>query len=103
MWMGSDKFSTDKTNYQGYEAYLKTWVYPKIVMGSTEQGFIIKESGGSTSTYYSDYQFINPSADLFARIGGSANDNTKAGIFYFNAYYTMSDEFESAGARLMFL
>lgn len=103
MWTGTDKFSNDKTNYQGYEAYAGTWVCPKSVIGSTEQGFVVKESGGSTSTYYSDHQLINPSNNYFASVGVCVGNAIFAGVFIFFANYNASSSNSDIGARLMFL
>ena len=103
MWAGTDKFSNEKTNYQGYEAFSETGHHPKKIIGNTEQGFVIKERGGSSSTYYSDYQYMSLSSDYFARVGGHADSGPGAGVFYFNAYRSASDSSPDVGARLMFL
>ena len=102
MWIGTDKFSNNKTIYRSYEAYSETG-YPKKIIGNTEQGFVIKERGGSSSTYYSDYQYINPSGSLFTRVGGRAGGGAVAGAFCFSANYSASYSSSSIGARLMFL
>lgn len=103
MWTGTDKFSNDKTNYQGYEAYRRAWLFPKSVIGNTEQGFIVKNGGGSTSTHYGDYQYVNPSNNYFAYVGGNAASGANAGAFCIGANYSASYGDSNFGARLMFL
>lgn len=103
MWTGTDKFSNEKTNYQGYETFSETGYYPKKIIGNTEQGFVIKERGGSTTTHYSDYQYMNPSCNYFALVGGCAGNGAKAGAFYFYANYDASYSYSYFCARLMFL
>lgn len=103
MWVGTDEFSNDKTNYQSYEAYSETGYYPKKVIGNTEQGFVIKERGGSSTTYYSDYQYMNPSINYFARVGGVAGAGAYAGVFCFHVYCSAYESSSGIGARLMFL
>lgn len=103
MWIGTDKFSNDKTNYQGYEAFNETGSCAKKVIGNTEQGFVIKEGGGSTATYYSSYQSVDPSGDAFVVVGGDNSDNNYAGAFCFAAKFTEIRSEQFIGARLMFL
>lgn len=103
MWTGTDKFSNEKTNYQGYEAFSETGYFPKKIIGNTEQGFVIKERGGSTSTHYSDKQHINPSDNCFALVGGSGHDDDVAGAFNLYALCSATTSGSDVGARLMFL
>lgn len=103
MWTGTDKFSNEKTNYQGYEAFSETGCYPKKIIGNTEQGFVIKERGGSTTTHYSGYQYMNPSSNYFACVGGGAGRGADAGAFYFGAGSDASSSSSYVGTRLMFL
>lgn len=103
MWTGTDKFSNEKTNYQGYEAFSETGYFPKKIIGNTEQGFVIKERGGSTSTHYSDKQHINPSDNCFALVGGSGHDDDTAGAFNLYALCSATTSGSDVGARLMFL
>lgn len=104
MWTGTDKFSNEKTNYEGYDAFSLTGDYPKEVIGNTEQGFVIKESGGSSSTYYMSYQFIKPSENYFVRVGlGAGQGAGGSGVFSFFAGLKESYSDSNVGARLMFL
>lgn len=100
MWTGTDKFSNEKTNYKEYKAYETTWAYPKSVIGNTEQGFIVKESGASESTHYINYQIVKDNS--FAFVGSGANDGN-AGVFSVTAHYPASIYLGNVGARLMFL
>ena len=106
MWTATDKFSSDKTNYQGFEVFNQGGNYTKEVIGNTEQGFIIKQKGGSSSTYYCDYQYMIPSNKYYAIVAGSAgggNNGADAGAFYIYASYFASASYLYIGARLMFL
>lgn len=103
MWTGTDKFSNEKTNYQAYDAFNETGYYAKKIIGSTEQGFVIKERGGSSSTYYNDYQYMNPSSNYFACVGGDASSGAVAGAFFFGGSFEASVASSSIDARLMFL
>jgi hypothetical protein len=104
MWTGTDKYSNDNTNYQAYEVFNAPGYYPENVIGNTEQGFVIKKTGGSLSTYYSDYQYVILSENCFAVVGGRGGpDGADAGAFHFYASYSMSFYNSNVGARLMFL
>lgn len=103
MWIGTDKLSNDKTDYQGYEVFNQLGYYPTKVIGNTEQGFVIKDGGGSSSTHYSDYQYVNSSNITVVNVGGHVNDGDITGAFYFGGSFSTSFSIAYIGARLMFL
>ncbi|WP_105300535.1 hypothetical protein [Anaerococcus marasmi] len=103
IWTGTDKFNDDKTNYQGYEIFNQPGSYSTKVIGNTEQGFVIKDGGGSSSIHYSDYQYVSSSSNTIAYVGGGAGSGADAGAFYFFAGYSASYSSSIIGARLMFL
>ena len=75
--------------------------YMKEPQGSTEAGFAFKTSGGSTTTYFSDYSYLYGGS--VARFGGYWNDGDNAGAFRLNVIYSASDSHDSVSARLMYL
>lgn len=99
MWIGTDKFSDNKTNYQGYECFGYNG-YPKKIIGNTEQGFVIKEKDGSESTYYSDFQNIDLSKGSFSMVGGASYLDGALGVFYI---ITSISTLKNVSTRLMFL
>lgn len=103
MWTGTDKFNNNGINYQGYEVFNGNNKYLKKIIGSTEQGFLIKEEGGSSSTYYCDSQTMSPFDNYFAYVGGSASYNDTAGVFCFYANFLTYQKSTNIVARLMFL
>lgn len=75
-----------------------TGAYMGIPSGTTELGFILKDSGGSTTTHFCDYANLYP--DNSAYFGGEWNSNTSVGAFCFQ---TLSVKSYHIGARLMYL
>lgn len=75
--------------------------YLKEVFGISELGFLGKEFGGSTSTYYADYS--NTRSNYFLFFGGCAGGGLSAGAFRCSLYYGASEAYWRLGARLMFI
>ena len=75
--------------------------YMSKPQGTTESGFVAKETNGSTTTYFAD------SATLYASylpcFGGDWNDGDHAGAFRLIVYYSASDSSSYVGGRLMYL
>lgn len=69
--------------------------------GTNNGGFVAKVSGGSSTTYYSDY--VNLSASVFPFVGGSWVDSDYAGVFYCSVNYSASASSAYIGSRLMYL
>jgi hypothetical protein len=59
-------------------------------------------SGGSSSTYLTDYWFGSTSSDRVVRVGGAASSGATAGAFAVNATADSSVANRSSGARLAF-
>lgn len=77
--------------------------FVKRVHGTTEAGFIIKEGGGSNSTYFCDTSEIaaDPDNEYIATLG-SSEDNTDNGLFNLDLKYPASESI-SCNARLMYI
>lgn len=75
--------------------------YMKEPQGSTEAGFAFKTSGGSTTTYFSDY--ANLLGGFVAYFGGSWSDGDNAGAFRLIVSYSASYSNDYVSARLMYL
>ena len=75
--------------------------YPAKVQGTNGTGFIIKDTSGSSSTYYCDYGYVG--ASFLACAGGAWDYGSDAGAFQFVAYNSASDADAHFGARLCFL
>jgi hypothetical protein len=57
-------------------------------------------TGGSSTTYLTDYHFASASASRVVRVGGSANDGAVAGAFYVRSNGGASFASRDFGARL---
>ena len=75
--------------------------YMKEPQGSTETGFTFKASGGSSTTYFTDYASL--SGGYVASFGGLWFDGADAGAFRLRVYYSASDSSAYVSARLMYL
>lgn len=83
----------------GFSSNTGNWI--SDVQGTSETGFIIKGTSGSSSTYYCDY------GDLFASrlayFGGYWSIGASAGAFDFSVGLSASDSSSLLSARLMYL
>ncbi|MEF9992680.1 MAG: hypothetical protein RR765_11330 [Peptostreptococcaceae bacterium] len=73
----------------------------KKIHGGTKTGFAIKESGGSTSTYYSDYGYLY--ANRLPISGGNQSDYLFSGAFQFMVDSSASNSYSSISSRLVYL
>ena len=105
MKAGTDKFSNDGTNYSAYDLGFgeNVYQYPKSVQGTSELGFVIKEKGGSQTTYFCDYQDVYGNKEKFGHVGGFRGSRADAGVFCFSCYSSASISNAIIGSRLMFL
>ena len=71
------------------------------VQGTTERGFIIREGGGSETTFFSDWGYVVASRLGF--FGGFWADAGDAGVFRFHLSLTAANVSSHVGGRLMFL
>lgn len=87
------------SNSSGFSS--DTYGYIKFPQGTTETGFIIKDGGGTQTTYFSDF------GDLFAscipNFGGSWDNDYYAGIFRLNIDHAATATTNSTSSRLMYL
>ena len=83
----------------GFTANTYGWI--KKVQGTTELGFVLKESGGSGSTFFSDSSDVY--ADAFPCFGGDCSNGSDAGPFRFRVSCSAGDYDWDVGARLMYL
>lgn len=75
--------------------------YMSVSQGNTQTGFNIKTSGGSDSTYYSDYADLG--ADRLPFFGGNWAAASNAGAFRLNVTYSASSAHSIIGARLCYI
>lgn len=69
--------------------------------GTNNGGFVTKVGGGSSTTYYSDYAYLN--ASYFPRVGGYWSGGNNAGVFYCSVGDSASESNAYVGSRLMYL
>ena len=74
--------------------------YMKEPQGNTEAGFAFKASGGSATTYFSDYAYLY--GGCVAVFGGSWSDGDCAGAFYLDVGDSASNSNPSVSAHLKF-
>ena len=86
---GSSGFSSDNGN----------WI--SDVQGTSEMGFVIKGTSGSSSTYYCDYGRLY--ASRLAVFGGIWSYGANVGAFSFYVYLSRSSSASYVSARLMYL
>lgn len=69
--------------------------------GTNNGGFVIKIVNGSSTTYYSDFEYI--SAFKFSSVGNAWDSGTLAGIFSMSIDFLATDSEANVGSRLMYL
>ena len=77
----TDNFNNNRTGYTNNGSWRSTssFAYITKVTGTSETGFVISSSGGSSSTYYCDYCYMQTFS--FLTVGGNWEDGLEAGIF----------------------
>lgn len=98
----SDKFDGDYKQL-GYAICQNTNSYAKV-LGFDEENPLIRmttEVGGSSSTYMSDYYYINTQGNRVLLAGGFFNATTYAGLWYFRMDNTSSNTNSGIGSRLL--
>lgn len=73
----------------------------KEPQGNTEAGFVIKATGGSATTYFSDYAYLD--GGYVAAFGGSWANGVDAGAFRLDVIASASASNAIVSARLMYL
>ena len=77
-----------------------TYGYMAKTQGTNNTGFVIKSTGGSSTTYYADYAFLF--SLCFGRFGGSWSDGADAGAFQLYVDYAASGSFSRLGCRVVY-
>lgn len=77
--------------------------YMEQLQGTNGGGFIGKQTGGSSSTYWSDGGYISLDGGSFANVGGSLTYGDGAGLFFYNVRHDVSHYDDYIGCRLMYL
>ena len=83
----------------GMTATLSAWI--GRVQGNSEAGFIIREGGGSETTFFSDWGGVV--ASCLGIFGGHWTNGATAGVFRFYLHQTAAIVSSNVGGRLMFL
>lgn len=102
LWIGMDNFNDSRSDYKAYSSSNTSGYYVSS-FGDTERGFIVKTSGGSSTTHYCDYSYFSPSSSYFPCFGGGCSLGPNAGVFYFYCDCSYSESDSTIGARLMYL
>lgn len=93
-------FNDDGTGYKDLGKLFNshTYGYMKTPQGTNDLGFIVKSSGGSSTTYFADYSDFD--GGCVACFGGIYAYGSSAGAFYLIVSGFPGDEY---GGRLMYL
>lgn len=101
--VGTDNFNDTGSGYtnhgQGATSDISGWM--KRPQGTTETGFIIKETRASETTYFCDHAYLY--ASKFTHFGGSWASDSFAGIFSLYVYSYADSSGTSISGRLMYL
>ena len=98
----SDSTTADGQVNQGASGFSSnTSGYMIDVQDDVDKGFLLKANGGSDSTYFCDYAYLN--ASCVACFGGYWADGAFAGAFLLRVIYSASDTLSSIGSRLMYV
>ncbi len=73
----------------------------KEPQGNTEAGFTFKASGGSSTTYFTDYAYLY--GGYVAYFGGGWSTGDPAGAFFLHVNDSASGSYGDVSARLMYL
>ena len=110
VYINTDLSTFGSTNISDYdyqcsttitEGYKKKLVYNAAfdILPPIDEAF-----GGSTTTYWCDYNWTNNSTtDRLTLIGGCAGDGAEAGLLYVNSGEGLSSAYASVGTRLIYI
>lgn len=99
-------FNNSGTDYEIETEMADSVGYMRKPKGTTETGFVINETGGSTTTYFCDCAKVrcyDSTTNYVASFGGNWDSGSDAGIFCLLADKSTYESFVSVGARLMYL
>lgn len=107
LWTTDDPSNFSDTSYTGYDKkgnICRTNGYAKKMLLGEDGDIVATEVGGRSSTYWCDYYYTNTSANRMqvARVGGSADDGSYAGLASVYTHYAPSDAYRHLGSRLCF-
>lgn len=107
LWTTDDPSNFSDTSYTGYDKkgnICRTNGYAKKMLLGEDGDIVATEVGGGSSTYWCDYYYTNTSANRMqvARVGGSADDGSYAGLASVYTHYAPSDAYRHLGSRLCF-
>ncbi len=107
LWTTDDPSNFSDTSYTGYDKkgnICRTNGYAKKMLLGEDGDIVATEVGGSSSTYWCDYYYTNTSANRMqvARVGGSADDGSYAGLASVYTHHAPSDAYRHLGSRLCF-
>lgn len=101
--VATDNFNDTGDGYTDIGALSTKYLggYMKEPQGTNDAGFIIGATGGSASTYFSDYAYFD--GGCVPVFGGYFGDGSSAGAFRLYVDYDPDDAGGHFGGRLMFL
>lgn len=107
LWTTDDPSNFSDTSYTGYNKkgnIYRTNGYVKRVLLGEDGDIVVTEVGGSSSTYWCDYQYTYTSISrmLMVRVGGDADRVLDAGLTCVAANLAPSDGSRNSSSRLCF-
>lgn len=107
LWTTDDPSNFSDTSYTGYNKkgnICRTNGYAKKMLLGEDGDIVATEVGGSSSTYLCDYYYTNTQDNRLQMmlVGGIADDGSKAGLAYVNAYNAPFATNRYIGSRLCF-
>lgn len=99
----TEGFNDSGSNYkdQGQGTTSNLSGYMSKIQGTSEKGFVPKETSGSETTYFGDFGYL--CASRLASFGGTRDSASRAGAFHLYAGRFPSDSSVGLGGRLMYL
>lgn len=107
LWTTDDPSNFSDTSYTGYDNkgnICRTNGYAKKMLLGEDGDIVVKEVGGSSSTYWCDYYYTYTSANRMqvVLVGGNAGHGSNAVLAYVDTYNAPSDAARNVGSRLCF-
>lgn len=107
LWTTDDPSNFSDTSYTGYNKkgnICRTNGYAKKMLLGEDGDIVATEIGGSSSTYWCDYYYTYTSANRMqvVRVGGRADDGSRAGLAYVATNSAPSVAARDVGSRLCF-
>ncbi len=97
-------FNNNGSGYTSRGQLSASYGYMSKPAGTTELGFLPRETNGSSTTYFCDGAEVDSSVGAIPSVGGHFGSTTSAGIFFVRFNYNPTDTTtKKNGARLMYL